>query len=120
MIGLETMPAMTDLMDRQRIVGWIVRDGITNQGLTYTEAARRWPISLPTLNRLMTTGNVGLRFLRLAEKNLDLPLKLLDLVLDGDVDRIRALPDLEPSLREYIVRELGGGGDEPKRARRKA
>lgn len=107
MIALDTLPDMTDLMDRQRLVGWIVRDGITNQGIAFTEAARRWPISLPTLNRLMSTGNVGMRFLRLAERNLELPHKLLDAVIDGDVDRIRQLPGLEPTLRDYIIRELG-------------
>jgi hypothetical protein len=121
MIGLETLPSMTDLMDRQKIVGWIVRDGITNQGITYSEAARRWPISLPTLNRLMSSGNVGMRFLRLAERNLDLPHKLFDLVIDGDVDRIGELPGLDATLREYIVRELGGPNDAaPRRTRRKA
>lgn len=123
MIDIDTLPAMTDLMDRQRIVGWIVRDTITNQGITYTEAARRWPISLPTLNRLMNTGNVGMRFLRLAERNLDLPHKLLDLVIDGDVDAISKLPGLEPSLRSYIIREMGGADPNDRaggKSRRKA
>lgn len=120
MIAVDTLPAMTELMDRQRIVGWIVRDGITNRGITYTEAARTWPISLPTLNRLMNSGNVGMRFLRLAEKNLDLPLKFLDLVIDGNVRAIAELDGLEPSLRDYVVKELGGNEPAPRRSRRQA
>jgi hypothetical protein len=118
MIAVETLPSMTELMDRQKIVGWIVRDGITNQGIAFTEAARRWPISLPTLNRLMSTGSVGMRFLRLAEKNLDLPHKFLDLVLDGDVQAIAELDDLDRGLRDYVIKELGG--TTPSRPRRKA
>lgn len=120
MIAIDTLPAMTDLMDRQKLVGWIVRDGITNQGITYTQAARRWPISLPTLNRLMSSGNVGMRFLRLAEKNLDLPHKFLDMVLDGDTAAIVELDGLERSLRDYVVKELGGNEPPPRRSRRNA
>lgn len=120
MIAIDTLPAMTELMDRQKIVGWIVRDGITNQGITYTEAARRWPISLPTLNRLMNTGNVGMRFLRLAEKNLDLPHKFLDLVLDGDVQGIAALDELDRGLRDYVVKELGSDPPAGRAGRRRA
>lgn len=120
MIVVDTLPVMTELMDRQRLIGWIVRDGITNQGITYTEAARRWPISLPTLNRLMNTGNVGMRFLRLAERNLDLPLKFLDLVLDGDVEAIAELDGLEKSVRDYVIKELGGNERPPRRSRRNA
>jgi len=119
MIACDTLPDMTELMDRQRLVGWIVRDGITNQGITYSEAARTWPISLPTLNRLMNTGNVGMRFLRLAEKNLGLPHKLLDMVIDGDVAAIERVDGIDEPARAYIVRELGGSLP-PKRTRRKA
>lgn len=105
-------------MDRQRLVGWIVRDSILNAGIGYSEASRRWPISLPTLNRLMSTGNVGVRFYRTAELNLGLPRGLLEMVIDGDVEGIRNLPDLAEPLRTYIVTELGGKPDN--RGRRRA
>lgn len=98
---------MTETMGRAQLVGWLVRDAITNEGISYSEAARRWPISLPTLNRLMTTGTVGLRFYRTAERNLaSLPEGLLELVLDGNVAAIRKMPGLAPNLREFILREI--------------
>lgn len=117
MIDLETLPSMTEPMNRHRLVGWIVRDAIINEGITFTEASRRWPIALPTLNRLMNTGNVGLRFYRLAEKNLPtLPPGILEMVIDGKVDTIRQLPGLNENLRSYILRELEA---EPPSSRRR-
>ena len=115
MIQVETLPSVDTLMDRQRLVGWIVRDGILDTGMTFTEAAVRWPISLPTLNRLMNGAVVGVRFLRTAEHNLRLPKGLLEMVLDGEVAKIAALKDLNEPLRTYILTELGG---EPKPKRR--
>ena len=110
---------MTDTMDRQRLVGWIVRDAIINEGISYSEAARRWPISLPTLNRLMNTGNVGLRFYRLAERNLGMPSGLLEMVLDGDTEGIRQSAIGEP-MRGFILRELGAAPAPKPRRRRTA
>lgn len=105
MIQDVTLPLM-EFMDRQRLVGWIVRDGILDSGMTFTEASNRWPISLPTLNRLMSTGNVGVRFLRTAEHNLGLPKGLLEMVLDGNISGIRNLEGLREPLRTYILSEL--------------
>lgn len=107
MIQTEIMPSVDTLMDRQRLVGWIVRDGIRDSGMTYTEAANRWPMSLPTLNRLMSGAVVGTRFLRTAEHNLGLPKGLLEMVVDGNIDAIRKLADLQEPLRTYILKELG-------------
>src|SRR5579875_2285077 len=118
MILLDTMPTM-ELMDRQRLVGWIVRDAITNQGISFSDASRRWPMSLPTLNRLMRDGIVGLRFYRTAEINLQLPSGLLEMVINGDADGIRQAPGapenpgLTPELREYILREMGAAPSKP-------
>jgi hypothetical protein len=123
-IQAETMPSMDTLMDRQQLVGWIVRDAITATGGTYTSAARRWPMAMPTLNRLMNTGNVGLRFYAVAEKNLGLPENLLSMVVDGDIQAIRDAagppenPGLTAQLRNYIITALGG--ESPKRRSVKA
>jgi hypothetical protein len=114
MMQCDTMPDMETLMDRQRLVGWIVRDAIINSGRSYSDVARRWPISLPTLNRLMNSGNVGLRFLAQAEKNLGFPDGLLSMVIDGDIEGIRHaigppdFPGLTDKIRAYILTELGG------------
>lgn len=117
------MPNMKELMDRQRLVGWIVRDAITNSGMTYSDAARRWPMSLPTLNRLMNSGIVGIRFYRTAELNLGLPRGLLDAIIDGNVAAIKAMPatdGFDDQLRRYVLQELGAELPPPKRVRRKA
>lgn len=109
MTMVDTMPVMDSTsIDGPRLVGWIVRDGIINEGMTFTDASRRWPIALPTLNRLMNTGSVSLRFYRVAEKNLGLPHKLLDHVADGNTAAIRAIPQMDENLRTLILRELGG------------
>lgn len=109
MIGLAILPSVDTLMERQRLVGWIVREGIINSGSTYTKAAKRWPMALPTLNRLMNTGDVGLKFYAIAEKNLDLPRGLLSMVVDGERDAIAKVDDprMDESLRSYILAELG-------------
>lgn len=121
---MATMPNVETPTDRLRLVGWIVRDGITNSGMTFVSAAQRWPMSLPTLNRLMATGNVGLRFYRIAEKNLGLPHKLLDYVATGDVAAIRDMDGLDPNLRQMILTELGDqpedNGQPARRTRRKS
>lgn len=119
MIQVDTMPSMDTLMDRQKLVGWIVRDSIINSGINYSAASRRWPISLPTLNRLMNTGNVSIRFYRIAEKNLGLPSGLLEMVIDGDTAAIKKL-DLDEPLRTYILTELGDESPATRKARRKA
>lgn len=113
-----TMPSMTEPMDRQKLVGWIVRTGILDSGIAYTEASRRWPMALPTLNRLMSGTPVGTRFLRTAERNLGLPKGLLDMVIDGEVHKIQALSDLDEPLRTYILTELGAPASPRGRKRR--
>lgn len=120
MLQTTTMPDVESLMDRQRLVGWIVRDEIINSGISYSEASRRWPIALPTLNRLMNTGNVSLRFYRVAEINLGLPRGLLELVIDGRTDDIAKLPDLNEPLRTLILTEMGATPPPAPRRRRKA
>lgn len=117
LMWIETMPDMTTLMDREQLVGWIVRDRIMATGLSYAEVSRRWPISLPTLNNLMRHGHVGLRFYRLAEKNLELPEKFLDLVIEGDLNSIRSLDGLNQNLQAYVLDALG---ETKKRPRRRA
>lgn len=112
------MPDVDMPTDRLKLVGWIVRDGITNSGMTFVGASQRWPMSLPTLNRLMATGNVGLRFYRVAEKNLGLPHKLLDHVAAGDVVAIRAIPEMDENLRTMILAELGADTARPEQKRR--
>jgi hypothetical protein len=112
----DTMPDMSTLMDRQQLVGWVVRDRIQQLGITYTEASRRWPISLPTLNRLMNSGNVGLRFYRVVEANLDMPIGLFDLIIDGDIDGIRSVEGVDQKLRQFI---LTGLGEDARGARRR-
>jgi hypothetical protein len=107
---------MEELMDRAKLVGWIVRDGINASGLPYTEAARRWPMSLPTLNRLMSGVVVSARFYRIAERNLDLPRGLLDHVLNDDAEAVKAM-DIDEPLRTYILTEMGASPT-PKRRKR--
>lgn len=119
MIQVETLPDMSDFMDRQQLVGWIVRDEIMRSGISYSEAARRWPISLPTLNRLMYNGNVGLRFYRVAERGLGLPDDFFDLVLDGDIEAIRKVPGISETLREHVLRGLDAPPSPAKRTPRK-
>lgn len=119
MIGLDILPSVDNLMDRQRLVGWIVRDSIINAGMSYAEASRRWPIALPTLNRLMNTGNVSLRFYRQAEINLGLPRGLLEMVIDGDTAAIKSMDGVDERMRAMILTEMGE--PPPKaRTRRKA
>lgn len=113
---MDTLPPV-DLMERQQLVGWVVRDEIMLSGLSFSEAARRWPLSLPTLNRIMGGEVVGLRFYRVIEKHLGLPERFLLMILDGDVDAIRELDGLRPSLRDYVLRELTGDEPAPRRQR---
>lgn len=123
MIQIEMLPDMTQLLDRWRVVGSVVRDGIDDLNITYTEASRTWRISLPTLNRLMNGQPVGARFLRAAEKGMDLPSRVFDLILDGDVDGVTALTGtIDEDLRLRIVRELGADvpPTPPKRVRKRA
>ncbi len=102
------------LSQRQKLVGRIVRHAITDTGLSYVATSTRWPIALPTLNRLMRTGNVGLRFFAQAERNLGLPDGLLGMVIDGDLAGIRTAPGapecpgLTSTIRGYVITELGG------------
>lgn len=116
---MDTMPDMTQLMDRQKLVGWIVRDQIIRQGLSFSEAARRWGISLATLNRLMNTGVVRERFYAIAEKNLGLPDRLLTHVADGDIAAVRDRTGINEDLKVFILRELGDTTRSAPRARRK-
>jgi hypothetical protein len=95
-----------DKMTPCQLVGWIVRDGIINQGMPYSEASRRWGMSLPTLNRLMNTGKVSLRFYRIAERNLGLPTRFLEMIADRDVDAIRRLSGVDEYVRSYILKSL--------------
>lgn len=111
---------MDDLTQRQALVGRVVRDGIMSSGQTYAQASRDWNVSLPTLHRLLNSGNVGLRFYRRAETQLGLPRDLLSTIVDGDVRAIADMPNLDPELRVYILRELGAtaSSSAPKRRRR--
>lgn len=118
MTCVDILPGVDTLMDRQKLVGWIVRDSIINSGMSFSEASRRWPIALPTLNRLMRTGDVSIRFYRQAELNLGLPKGLLEMVVDGDAARISGLPGLDPSLRSLILSGLGADQPRPTRRRR--
>lgn len=118
MICLETIRSMDELGDRQQVVARVVRRGIQLQGIKYVDASRNWPIALPTLNRLMKDGNVGLLFYRIAERSLGLPTELFDLVLDADVDAIRKMPGLDANTRSYILREMGAEAPAAQRRRK--
>lgn len=108
----------TDPMDRHKLVGWIVRDQIIRSETTFSEAARQWGISRPTLNRLMFTGVVRPLMYAKAEKNLGLPDRLLSYVAAGDTRSIRDLPGLDETLRAFILRELGHDQVRPTRRKR--
>ena len=92
MIQVSTMVDMTTPMDPHALVGWVIREGIQRSGTRYTQAARTWHISLPTLNRMMSGQPVSLMFYRVAERELGMPWNLLDHILDGDVAAVRAAP----------------------------
>lgn len=109
---------MDELSERQQVVARVVRRGIQLQGMKYVDASRNWPIALPTLNRLMKDGNVGLVFYRIAERALELPLELFDLVIDGDVQAIRRMPELDAATRSYILREMGAEAPVAQRRRK--
>ena len=126
MIQAETMRLMaTEQMSPHELAGWVVREGIMRNGLKYTQAARQWHISLPTLNRMMNGEAVSLMFYRVAERGIGLPWNLLDHVLNGDVSAVRAAPTVEggvfdESLKADILREMSGGKPPSKRTTRRA
>lgn len=126
MMQAETItPMATEQMDPHELAGWVVREGIMRNGMKYTQAARAWHISLPTLNRMMAGQAVGLMFYRVAERGIGLPWNLLDHILNSDVAAVRATPAVEDgvfdeSLKAHILREMTGGKPPSKRGTRRA
>lgn len=104
---------------RRRLVGRIVQTALDDEGLTQVKAAQQWTgISRSTLNRLIAgSPNVKTTVFREVEIRLNLPRRLLRLVADGNVDAIRALPDLDPVLGTWVLRELDAIADPPETSR---
>lgn len=112
---LAMLPGMTNAMTPHALAGWIVREGIIAEGMTYTDASRTWGISLPTLNRVMNGVAVSPRFYALIERRLGLPRRFLVQVIARDLDAIRAA-DVDRTLRDFVMRELET--DEPPKSGR--
>lgn len=98
---------------RQLLLGQVVRESILDTGRTFTDTATEWGLHRTTLNRMMRTGDVGARIIRIAEINLGFPPGALTLLLEGRTDAIAQLADLDPVVRARMLNglaQIGPGG----------
>lgn len=113
---IDKMNPMNPMSTRQ-IAGDIIASLISARGWDFQDAPEHMAMSLSTLNR-MKRGDVVLPAqYRKAEHALDLPLKVLDHVVNGDVAMIRQL-DMDPALRQYILSALQAVNPQVQRRRK--
>lgn len=106
---LAMLPGMTEAMTPHVLVGWIVREGIIGEGMTFTDASRRWGVSLPTLNRVMNGVPVSARFYAVIERHLGLPRRFLTLVIEQNAEAIRKA-DVDRAVRDFVLLEMDAAG----------
>lgn len=103
MIASETLPDMNKSISLRQLAGAIVRDEMARQRLNRRTAAKDAKMAPSTLARVIngdeTVTDVTLRQV---EGALDLPRRILTLVINGDEARLREL-DMEADLRTYVV-----------------
>lgn len=102
------MAKRLDETERLQLIGHLVRAGIIDQGMSFSEASRIWPISLPTLNKIMRGGLVMDRFYALAEINLGMPRGLINAIRDGETTLIRELAaGMGQPMKDAVLRGMG-------------
>lgn len=118
MAVLETIRCMLDQQERLHLVASIFLRQVEYVPKPKAQLRREWPLSLGTWTRI-TKGDpsVNPRFYRLIEKELNLPDRLLDAVIDGDVAAIEDMDFADAGLRRFVLDSLTGANSSRRRNR---
>jgi transcriptional regulator with XRE-family HTH domain len=113
------------VMNTRQIAGSIIRDELARQGMKHEKGAQRMGVARSTLSRIIE-GNESIRpeTLRAVEGLLGFPRRYLDFVVNGDIERIARLHDMDPDLRRHTLDALeeavqAGAEDSPDKHRRR-
>lgn len=98
---IDKMGGMDPLTGRQ-VAGRVVHTLIPARGWKYQDAAVHMMVTRQALNKIMRGDPVKNWQLRRVERGLDLPLLLLDYIIEGDVATIRQL-EMRPDARELVL-----------------